>query len=79
MWLFLGVGLPNAHGETHCHLVKFEKSLGVCNTTDAVIVLKSEVKEEKETHMLTKEGFLLDTYRPMIDALNQVEVPTTVR
>lgn len=32
--------------------VKFEKSHSVSNTLDAVIVLKSELKEEEETHFL---------------------------
>uniref|UniRef100_A0A3Q1HH04 Muscle-specific beta 1 integrin binding protein 2 n=1 Tax=Acanthochromis polyacanthus TaxID=80966 RepID=A0A3Q1HH04_9TELE len=50
--------------------VKFEKSHGV-NTLDTEIILKSDHKEEEETHILIVEGFLLYTYRPLMDILNQ--------
>ncbi|XP_051813048.1 nicotinamide riboside kinase 2-like [Acanthochromis polyacanthus] len=51
--------------------VKFEKSHGVSNTLDTEMVLKSDHKEEEETHILIVEGFLLHTYRPLMDVLNQ--------
>uniref|UniRef100_A0A3P8U2Y6 Muscle-specific beta 1 integrin binding protein 2 n=1 Tax=Amphiprion percula TaxID=161767 RepID=A0A3P8U2Y6_AMPPE len=50
--------------------VKFEKSHGVNNTLDTEIVPKSDHKEEEETHPHCG-GFLLYTYRPLIDVLNQ--------
>uniref|UniRef100_A0A3Q1FN49 Muscle-specific beta 1 integrin binding protein 2 n=1 Tax=Acanthochromis polyacanthus TaxID=80966 RepID=A0A3Q1FN49_9TELE len=43
-------------------------SHGVNNPLDTEIVLKSN---HKETHILIVEGFLLHTYRPLMDVLNQ--------
>ena len=51
--------------------MKFEKSHGVNNTLDTEIIPKSDHKEEEETHILIVEGFLLYTYGPLIDVLNQ--------
>ena len=50
--------------------VKFEMSHGVNNTLDTEIVLKSDHKEE-ETYILIVGGFLLYTYEPLINMLNQ--------
>uniref|UniRef100_A0A3Q1GAV0 Muscle-specific beta 1 integrin binding protein 2 n=1 Tax=Acanthochromis polyacanthus TaxID=80966 RepID=A0A3Q1GAV0_9TELE len=51
--------------------VMFEKSHGINKTLDTEIVLKSDHKEKEETHILIVEGFLLHTYRPLMDVLNQ--------
>ncbi|XP_051815371.1 nicotinamide riboside kinase 2-like [Acanthochromis polyacanthus] len=52
--------------------VEFEKSHGVNNTLDTEMVPKSNHKEEEEeTHILIVEGFLLYTYRSLMDVRNQ--------
>ncbi|XP_051815728.1 nicotinamide riboside kinase 2-like [Acanthochromis polyacanthus] len=51
--------------------VKFDKSHSVNNTLDTEIIPKSNHKEEEESHILVVEGFLLYTYKPLLDVLNK--------
>lgn len=76
--LFLGVDLPNVHGQKYCLSTRGWRSRRSLRSLAASLTPwmlrlspKSEMMDEEETHIFVTRRFLLRTYRGLIDVLNQ--------
>uniref|UniRef100_A0A3P8TYE8 Uncharacterized protein n=1 Tax=Amphiprion percula TaxID=161767 RepID=A0A3P8TYE8_AMPPE len=66
---FLKTTISTVYNSKHDAMVS--AIFGVNNILDTEIVLKSDHKEEEETHIVIVEDILLFTYRHLIDVLNK--------